>query len=91
MFLVPPQGQPEKLRLRHVNLLNRNAKPGGKEVVPTIPAGDSEETQEHLSVTENATETGASAPPHEVWYRCVFMRVVGLLDSDVMPQAFCLM
>ena len=65
-FLVPSQGQPEKLRLRQVNFLNRNAKPGGREVVPTIPAGDNEETQEDLTVTESETETGASAPPYEV-------------------------
>lgn len=66
-FLVPSQGQPEKLRLRQVNLLSRNAKPGGRETVPTIPAGDDEETQEeHLSATENATETEASATPYEI-------------------------
>jgi hypothetical protein len=64
-FLVP-QGQPEKLRLKQVNLLNRNAKPGGREVVPTIPAGDDEETPEYPSLTENATEAEASATPYEV-------------------------
>ena len=65
-FLVPSEGQPEKLGLRQVNLLSRNAKPGGREVVPTIPAGDDEVTQEHLSVTEDLTETEPSATPYEV-------------------------
>ena len=65
-FLVPLQGPPEKPWLRHVNLLSRNSRPGGREVVPTIPAGDNEETQEHSSLTEDATETEASATPYEV-------------------------
>jgi len=65
-FLVPSRGQPEKLGLRQVNLLNRNAKPGGREVVPTTPAGDDEETPEHLSLTENAAESETSATPYEV-------------------------
>lgn len=66
-FLVPSQGQPEKLKLRQVNLLSRNAKPGGRETVPTIPAGDDEEAQEeHLSATENATENEASVTPYEI-------------------------
>jgi hypothetical protein len=64
-FLVPSKGQPEKLRLKQVNLLSRNAKPGGREVVPTMLAGDKEET-EHLSVVEDATETGTSATPYDV-------------------------
>ncbi|KAN0136306.1 hypothetical protein V8E53_005911 [Lactarius tabidus] len=42
-FFVPLQQQPEKLMLKKVNLLNRNAKPGGREVVPTE---DTEETEE---------------------------------------------
>ncbi len=66
-FLVPSQRQHEKLRLKQVNLLSRDAKPGGREMVPTTPAGDEpEETQEHLYVTEDAIETGASAIPYEV-------------------------
>jgi len=65
-FLVPSEGQPEKLRLRPVNLLSRDAKPGGREVVPTIPAADNEDIQEHLSVTEDATKTEASVTPYEV-------------------------
>jgi len=64
-FLVPSQRQHEKLRLKQVNLLSRDAKPGGREMVPTTPAGD-EETQEHLYVTEDAIESGASAIPYEV-------------------------
>lgn len=64
-FLVPLRGEPEKLKLRQVNLLSQNAKPGGREVVPTIPAGDNEK-QEHLSATGNATETKASTTPYEI-------------------------
>ena len=64
-FFVPFAGQPEKLRLKQVNLLSRNAKPGGREVVPATLAEDKEET-EHLSVVEDATESGASAIPYEV-------------------------
>ena len=33
-FLVPLQQRPEKLVLTKVNLLSRNAEPGGREVVP---------------------------------------------------------
>ena len=32
-FLVPTQQQSEKLTLKKVNFLSRNAKPGGREVV----------------------------------------------------------
>jgi hypothetical protein len=30
-FFVPSQKQPEKLRLKNINVLNRNAKLGGRE------------------------------------------------------------
>lgn len=58
-FLVPSQQQSEKLTLKKVNLLSRNAKPGGREVVPTLPVGaeDDEETEEFKYVTEDDEET----------------------------------
>jgi hypothetical protein len=56
-FFVPTQRQSEKLTLKKVNLLSRNAKPGGREVVPTPPVGD-EETQE---LAEDAAESGVLA------------------------------
>jgi hypothetical protein len=40
-FSVPSQRQSEKLSLKSVNLLSRNAKPGGREVVPTLSVGES--------------------------------------------------
>jgi hypothetical protein len=55
-FLVPSQQQSEKLTLKKVNLLSRNAKPGGREVVPTLPV-EVEETQELTDVTEDASES----------------------------------
>jgi hypothetical protein len=64
-FLVPSKGQPEKLRLKQINLLSRDAKPGGREVVPTMPAEDEDET-ERLSVAEDATKTEPSPTPYEV-------------------------
>jgi len=54
-FLVPSL-QSEKLTLKKVNLLSRNAKPGGREVVPTLPV-EVEETQELTDVTEDACES----------------------------------
>jgi hypothetical protein len=57
-FFVPSQRQSEKLTLKKVNLLSRNAKPGGREVVPTPPVGD-EETLEPSDVAEDTTESGA--------------------------------
>ena len=33
-FFVPSQQRPEKLWLKNVNILNRNAKPGGREADP---------------------------------------------------------
>ncbi|KAI9438733.1 hypothetical protein H4582DRAFT_2057353 [Lactarius indigo] len=42
-FLVPLQQRPERLVLKKVNLLSRNAKPGGREVVPTDPEGGQEQ------------------------------------------------
>jgi len=59
-FFVPSQQQSEKLILKKVNLLRRNAKPGGREVVPTPPVGD-EETQEPSYVAEDAAEFGVLA------------------------------
>jgi hypothetical protein len=59
-FFVPTQQQSEKLTLKKVNLLSRNAKPGGREVVPTLPVGD-EETREPSYVAEDAAESGALA------------------------------
>jgi len=56
---VPTQQQSEKLTLKKVNLLSRNAKPGGREVAPT-PLGD-EETQEPPYVAEDAAESGVLA------------------------------
>ncbi|KAF8493445.1 hypothetical protein F5888DRAFT_1948828 [Russula emetica] len=59
-FFVPSQRQSEKLTLKKVNLLSRNAKPGGREVVPMPPAvGD--ETQEPPYVAEDAAESGVLA------------------------------
>ncbi|KAF8474403.1 hypothetical protein DFH94DRAFT_761984 [Russula ochroleuca] len=58
-FLVPSR-QSEKLALKKVNLLSRNAKPGGREVVPTLPVG-AEETQETTYVTEDTAESGVHA------------------------------
>lgn len=58
-FLVPSQ-QSEKLALKKVNLLSRNAKPGGREVLPALPVGV-EETQETTYVTEDAAEFGVHA------------------------------
>jgi hypothetical protein len=59
-FFVPSEQQSEKLALRKVNLLNRNAKPGGREVVPTRSVGG-EETQEPSYVAEDATGSGVLA------------------------------
>jgi hypothetical protein len=56
-FFVPSQRQSEKLIMKKVNLLSRNAKPGGREVVPTQPVGD-EETLEPFDVAEDTTESG---------------------------------
>jgi len=72
-FLVPSQRQSEKLTLKKVNLLSRNAKPGGREVVPTPPVVD-EETQEPSYIAEDAAESGvlessarsASTTPYDV-------------------------
>ena len=74
-FFVPTQKQSEKLTLKKVNLLSRNAKPGGREVVPMAPVGD-EETQEASYVAEDAAESGvlsvetsarsASTTPYDV-------------------------
>jgi vacuolar protein sorting-associated protein 3 len=70
---VPSQQQSEKLTLKKVNLLSRNAKPGGREIVSTSPPVVAEETPESSSVTENAAESGeyaderpASTTPYEV-------------------------
>ncbi|KAI0279038.1 hypothetical protein BGY98DRAFT_1096408 [Russula aff. rugulosa BPL654] len=59
-FFVPSQRQSEKLTLKRVNLLSRNAKPGGREVVPMLPVGD-EETLEPSDVAEDAAESGMPA------------------------------
>lgn len=59
-FFVPSQRQSEKLTLKKVNLLSRNAKPGGREVVPTPPVGD-EETLALSFVAEDAAESGVLA------------------------------
>jgi hypothetical protein len=59
-FFVPTQQQSDKLTLKKVNLLSRNAKPGGREVVPMAPVGD-EETQEPSYVAEDAAESGVLA------------------------------
>jgi len=69
-FLVPSQGQSDKLRLRKVNLLNRNAKPGGREVIPTLPVG-SEETQEQSYATQDVASVdvhGAKTPVSAMAY-----------------------
>lgn len=59
-FFVPSQRQSEKLTLKKVNLLSRNAKPGGREVVPTPLVGD-EETLEVSDIAEDAAESGVLA------------------------------
>jgi hypothetical protein len=59
-FFVPSQRQSEKLTLKRVDLLSRNAKPGGREVVPMPPVGD-EETLEPSYVAEDAAESGMPA------------------------------
>jgi hypothetical protein len=51
-FFVPLQQRPDKLMLKKINLLSRNAKPGGREVVPAEQeqpevTGDTEETEAH--------------------------------------------
>ncbi|KAH9018541.1 hypothetical protein EDB85DRAFT_2154432 [Lactarius pseudohatsudake] len=48
--------RPERLMLKKVNLLSRNAKPGGREVVPTEPEGgqeqpETDETEAHEDPT----------------------------------------
>jgi len=53
-FFVPSQRQSEKLTLKKVNLLSRNAKPGGREVVPTPPVGDDEAESGVLAVESSA-------------------------------------
>ncbi|KAH9074328.1 hypothetical protein EDB83DRAFT_2312651 [Lactarius deliciosus] len=55
-FLVPLQQRPERLMLKKVNLLSRNAKPGGREVVPTDAEGgqeqpETDETEAHEAET----------------------------------------
>ncbi|KAI0000149.1 hypothetical protein BJV74DRAFT_901315 [Russula compacta] len=57
-FLMPSQRQSEKLRLKKVNLLSRNAKPGGRVAIPASPVGE-EETQEPSHGTEDPAEVGA--------------------------------
>jgi len=59
-FFVPSQWQSEKLSLKKFNLLSRNAKPGGREVVP-MPPVEAEETQEVSYVSKDAAESGISA------------------------------
>jgi hypothetical protein len=61
-FFVPSARQPEKLKLKQVNLLSRNAKPGGREVVPMMLAGEETELPSE-SVVEDETGT---AKPYEV-------------------------
>jgi hypothetical protein len=64
-FFVPTERQSEKLTLKKVNLLSRNAKPGGREVVPTPPVGpvEDEETEEfsYVAEAEDAAESGVLA------------------------------
>lgn len=74
-FFVPSQRQSEKLTSKKVDLLSRNAKPGGREVAPSPPVGD-EETLESSDVAEDTTESGvvvvestprsASTTPYDV-------------------------
>jgi len=61
-FFVPSQRQSEKLTLKKVNLLSRNAKPGGREVVPTPPVGDDEAESGVLAVESSARS--ASTTPY---------------------------
>ena len=51
-FLVPLQQRPEKLMLKKINLLNRIAKPGGREVVPADGQERPEVTGEETDETE---------------------------------------
>jgi hypothetical protein len=67
-FLVPSQQQSEKLASRKVNLLSRNAKPRGREVVPA-PLVETEETQEPNYVTGDVAESADESPsttPYDV-------------------------
>jgi vacuolar protein sorting-associated protein 3 len=71
-FIIPSQQQPEKLRLKKVNLLSRNAKPGGREAISILPIEKAEDMQQQLDVTEDAdpgaqiVQTPASTTPYEV-------------------------
>ena len=71
-FFVPSQQQPEKLRLKKVNLLSRNAKPGGRDVIPTLLIENGEDIEKQPHVREEAdtgakvVETRASMTPYDV-------------------------
>jgi vacuolar protein sorting-associated protein 3 len=56
-FFIPSQ-RPEKLRLKKVNVLSRDAKPGGREVIGTLPIENREDMKEQGQVTEDG-DTGA--------------------------------
>ncbi|KAI0287482.1 hypothetical protein BC826DRAFT_1044091, partial [Russula brevipes] len=57
-FLVLSQRQSEKLKLKRVGLLDRNGKPGGREVVAMFPVG-SDGTGEQSTLMEDRVETRA--------------------------------
>ena len=59
-FFVPSQRRSEKMNLEKINLLSRNAKPGGREVAPTPLAGD-DGAQELSYIADNATDSGVLA------------------------------
>ncbi|KAI0252536.1 hypothetical protein BJV78DRAFT_1201303 [Lactifluus subvellereus] len=66
-FFVPSQQQPEKLRLKKVNLLSRNAKPGGREVIPTLPIENGEDILRDEADAGALVETRASSTtPYDV-------------------------
>ena len=59
-FFVPLQQRSEKMNLEKINLLSRNAKPGGREVAPTPPVGD-DGARELSYVAEDTTDSGELA------------------------------
>jgi len=56
-FLVPLEQRPEKLMLKKVNLLSRNAKPGGREIVPTEEQPEVTEAHEEVDIREPESVT----------------------------------
>ncbi|KAH9057206.1 hypothetical protein EDB87DRAFT_1578953 [Lactarius vividus] len=84
-FLVPLQQRPERLVLKKVNLLSRNAKPGGREVVPT----DMEGGQEHPDADETEAHEEVNIPEPDSVKACG-LQILRLHDSlkDDMASTF---